>query len=439
MNSTPELAGERRGPRVTTTGPRTLAEARDVVEAESLKRREETNDPRIHLSQSSLAKHRECPQLWFYETDLRLAAQPGLTYPVALTLGSWWHAVRAADALTRGRRLESLKDGGVPESITTTNGGPTFANTATMEEVLEGAADAWARMNGRERGSWMDQRPESLPDSLARMNRQYLARWAEDREHEHPLAVEIAFSRPMGEDSNGDQLVLDGIGDELYWDARRKMVVLRDAKAEKEIAASSSANDMHKSQLQLYAWGLAHVVAEWGLGPIRALSFDRARTAVPAEPKLTTQGNLAKSPSDYMLETYLEWVATKPTWGEEGAYYVSGAKKGQPKFGTYDAPDPKEIERLTSPVWLDRWHERTLAPVNRNVVAAHLRSAYHTARDVETTKLNIERYGETTRNLGRHCDWCRMSELCRTQMVGGPRGEYVLEELGLHQQAPRGR
>ena len=53
--------------------------------------------------------------------------------------------------------------------------------------------------------------------------------------------------------------------------------------------------------------------------------------------------------TDYDLETYALWALGPDgdgvPWGEPDAYYVSGAKKGQPKFGLYRL-DPKVAENL---------------------------------------------------------------------------------------------
>lgn len=397
----------------------------------------------ITLSQSVLGKHRECPQKWHYEVQRGLAPTPGLKYPVALVLGSWWHALRAVEALTRGRALGSLVEGGTPETILTHNGGPTFdPQTATVEDVLEGARKFHARLTGVERESWLDQRGEPLEASLRRMDAAYTSRWHQARATEYPLAVELKFSREMGRDDaeggTGRPLVLEGIADELYWDDMRRMVVLRDHKTARTLDAHTSAQDMMLSQMQVYAWGLAPTVNVWGRGPIRATSYDRVRTAVPSTPALTATGSLSKSVTDYDVETYRAWAATEPTWGKPGEFYVSGAKKGKPKFGTY-AEDPAVIERLTTPKEMDKWQARTLVPLNRSIVQSHLRAAFHTALDVERSKKRVADYGETIRNLGRGCEWCPMAELCRAEMAGGPQAEYEPEEFGLYVRPARGR
>ena len=391
----------------------------------------------VKLSQSVLSKYRECPQKGYYEVERRLQRRPSQIYPVALTIGSWWHALRAADALARGRRLGTLVEGGVPEEITTTNGGPKFPNTASVADIIRGASRFMETLTQMERASWDDQRSETLPQTLLRMEKGYRRRWSSTFDNDRPLAVEIPFSREIVT-MDGTTYVLEGIADELYWDERLHMVVLKDHKAQAELKASTSGTDLMLSQLQVYQWGLDPVVESWGLGPIRAVSYDRARTAVPATPKITVNGTLAKTPSDFDLDTYLSFVGEGVSWGTEGEYVRSGKNAGKPKFGVYEV-DQRVVQDLSTPEAQARWFDRTLTPVNRHVVDTHVVSAVLTAQQIEASREMVKQRGHTIRNFGRHCEFCPMAEICRAEMSGGPRAFFDPEDFNLRVAPPRDR
>lgn len=392
----------------------------------------------ITISQSNLNLHRECPQKWTYRTLRGLDRRPSLNFPAALVIGSWWHAVKAAHAITRGRDLGSLPEDRIPETITTVNGGPILPNTATVGDVFEEMSAYWSRLPALERASYVDQRDESLLDTLNRLWDRHLARWGEDEKHEHPLAVEFPFRKRITTTDDGTEMYLEGIADEIYLDTRTGMVVLRDSKAEADLPAATLADDMMKSQLQVYGWGLNGVVKEWGHGPIRMISYDRIRTVRPATPKVTVSGSLAKTPSDYDLTTYLAWAEAGVPWGKVGEYVASGANKGKPKFGVYEV-EPKVVENLSKTAEQDKWSRRTLTPLNKNIVMSHMRAAVGTALDVENTKARVSEHGEATRNFGRQCGWCPFAELCRAEMVGGPGGDYDPEDYGLYLAPKRDR
>lgn len=391
----------------------------------------------IELSQSVLGKHRECPQKWHYEVERRLAPKPSDVYPVSLAIGSWWHALMAAHYLGMGRLKGTLVEGGIPENITTTNGGPILPVDIDPSGVLMMAEQFYLNLTDQERTSWDEQRSETLPETLDRMYATYTERWAEREEFCEPLAVEMPLRRSILTDDSGDEYVLTGIADLIYYDTEKRIVVLVDHKTAKTIDSDSSADAM-LTQMPLYTWGLDPVVADWGYGPIRALSYDRIRTAIPATPKVTATGTLAKTPSDYDFATYSKWVASGVPWGEEGVYYKTGKKAGEPKFGVYEA-EQAVVERLLSPEEQARWADRTLRPVNPNAVMTHLQAAVMTAEEVERSRARVAEMGHTVRNFGKQCDYCPMFELCRAEMSGGPGSEFDPAEFGLVVRPPRDR
>ena len=77
------------------------------------------------------------------------------------------------------------------------------------------------------------------------------------------------------------------------------------------------------------------------------------------------------------------------------------------------------------------WHQRTLVPLNSNMIRAHLVSAMDTAADAARTRERALAEGAAARNLGGACKWCDFAALCRAQIAGGPDGEYPLAQYGL--------
>src|SRR5262245_21690700 len=113
-------------------------------------------EPAVELhysSHSSLTHHRRCPQLWFYihvkRYEVRL--EEGGDAAVERDFGSWWHALRAADSIARGRELGSLQ--WVPLELRTVNDGPRIpTNNVGVVDVLLRAK------------SWYDSLPPSTRD-----------------------------------------------------------------------------------------------------------------------------------------------------------------------------------------------------------------------------------------------------------------------------------
>lgn len=411
-------------------------------------------NPALSVSYSSLTLHRQCPQAWSYRY-LRGLDKAGTA--VARDLGSWWHLVRAMDALQHGLSLDSLRS--IPKRLSTgandltltlatadLNGDiplpaagskyrlPNGKTVPVSSEAAIAIAAAWWRtIGGDEQDAWIEESGEALPDRLAYMEARYQERWADDRASEVPLAVEHKFRREV---PNGSGATIPGVVDLIYLDTRRNLVVVRDAKSNRQLAAADSADDLSDSQVHLYGWGVNEEVETWGHGPVSALSYDRARSAPPKSPAVTqTAGSLSKSVTDYDLHTYLTWAAGPDgrgvPWGTEGEYVKTGKRAGEPKFGRYVAED-SVIEKLSHPAALSIWHQRTLTPLNHNIIKAHLQAVSDTQQQAERTVAQFTEHGSAPRNFTRQgCKWCDYNRLCRAELIGGPGGEYPPEDYGL--------
>jgi hypothetical protein len=401
----------------------------------------------VRASYSSLSTHRTCPQKFFYRYVMRLT-EPDTAPTPERDFGSWWSVFRATDALERGRKLDSLK--ATPRVFHGVDEGPEFdQRTVTLGDVMDAATIWWRQRTPEVQEAWLSVLGESLPARLRTLNDAYYAEWGDQIATERPLGVEVKWERvlprPVGDSAWQDtegmpDIVLMGTLDEVYFDSARRIVVVRDGKSSKQLSAQSHVDDMMDSQLQVYGWGAAPLVAAWGMGPIRAVAFDRARSVAPKPPHLTLSGTLAvrggePTISATDLATYLAWAKGADgegvPWGEEGVFYKTGAKAGEPKFGRYTA-DERIIARLSTPAERSRWFQRQPVPLNLAIVRSHLRAAVDTATDIWRTEKRSARTGEAGRNLVKTtCGWCDYSALCRAQMIGGADGQYELAEYGL--------
>lgn len=408
-------------------------------------------NPAERLSYSALTKHRQCPQAWTYRY-LRGLEQDSNALRVEADFGSWWHALRAAEAIERGLTLSTLRF--APPEITTSTSGPVFHRCGSFENetfngrysvngepgapittslVIDAAIGEWQSFSPEVREIWLSKLGGTLPDRLAYVDKTWRERYADDLANEAPIAVELKFSKALP----GTSAALTGYLDLVYLDFKRNLVVVRDLKTSKKLDAAESADDLMDSQLHLYAWGANDLVKGWmdGRG-IGAVSYDRARSIAPKAPQITVSGTLSKSVTDYDLHTYLAWLTENASdggvaWGEPETYYVSGAKAGKAKFGVYRAED-SVIARLTAPAQEAVWFQRTLVPLNMNVVRAHVRAVIDTAEDAQRTVERFARTGEAARNLSRKgCAWCFARELCRAELMGGIGGDYPLADFGL--------
>ena len=417
-------------------------------------------DPTLRVSYSSMTKHRQCPQAWSYRY-LRGLETTGPT--TARDLGSWWHLVRAMDSIERGTALGSLRF--VPDTLQTGAEGlvlrrdPDSPSTdgndprecyrlpngtkvpATREVALAVTAAYWRTLGGDEQDGWVEEIGEPLPDRIAYMDARWRERWADDLPHEAPLGVEVKFQRLLpaepGDTGTVSGAVLIGYVDEVYLDTRRSLVVARDHKTHRTMPSQSAADDLSDSQTHLYGWGAAPLVEEWGHGTISALSYDRVRSAKPKTPTVTVSGGLSKSVSDYDRHTY-ETFAAGPDgagvpWGTPDTWVQSGPRKGKPKWGTYEA-DPAVAEKLSTPAAQSGWHQRTLTPLNANIVKAHLAATVHTRTEAVRTMAFFDEHAEAPRNFTRQgCKWCDYAKLCRAELLGGTGGDYALDQFNLTQ------
>lgn len=431
-------------------------------------------------SYSAMKLHRKCPQAFTYRYIFGLEEESDEPTPYR-TLGIWWSVLRAVESLVRGRAAESLVF--IPEKLSDKGEGFEFdPHAAEVSDVFEGAERRWKGMSANERDTFTQALGGTLPERLRNM----FDLWDEANrtrfEREAPLGAEVYWERelPRPESDARWSLVdsekvptmkLIGYVDEVYFDRERGMVVVRDHKSAKDLSRGNSAlDDLMDSQLMLYAWGITPLLKENGLQAPRAVGYDRVRSVAPKEPVLTAAGGLSKSVTAYDLDTYRRWAMTdtRPSdddlwgmvpegedearqeefdrlaehrdklepgrmWGKFGEFYASGAKKGQPKFGIYEL-DPKVLENLSTPAEKARWVARTLTPVNRHMLEAHLRTAVDSALDIFETTKRVQETGAAARNLDRMgCSFCEFAPLCQAQLIGGPRGEYELEAYGLRQ------
>lgn len=367
-------------------------------------------------SYTSLVLHRECPQAWQYKYLQGL--QPIDDLSIWRDFGNWWHAYRAAFTIRSGEW--TLQE--VPDVIEVDKDNGPFLETSTItpESVLEEAHRWWQRLPGEEKALWEEQIGASLTGRLLIADDRWRTHWADDRKREEPLTVEMEWTREVT-----PGYLLRGKIDEVYRDSRRNLVVVRDYKSVKRMQASTTATDMMDSQLHLYAWGGAPKIKSWGKGSVMAVSYDRISSVAPRPPLLTLAGRIRLhngQPSISMcdLQTYLEWCASHPEY--EGTKTVSP--------GIY-REDPVIVEKLSTPAAQNMWHDRTLVPVNLNLIRAHLQSAHDSMVDIDRTLERVEKTGEAPRNLSKRCDWCDFQGLCLAQMIGGADGEYPLEDFGL--------
>lgn len=411
-----------------------------------------------YASHSSLVKHRECPQRWYYGHVRKLARDETQDAAVERDMGSWWHMLLAADGIERGRATGSIRY--VPEKLTGVDGGPEL-DTGEIDlvgHILDLAEAWWGRQSVTTQESWAERLGEDLPGRLRALYGRWLAQWAREHADEQVLAVELRWERrlpsveqPVQQPGGGfvplrvdPNVVLVGYVDVIIYDRRRHVVIARDYKAKKKLAAQTTADDMMDSQLQLYAWGADPLVRPWGLGGIGATAYDRARMVRPTEPKITASGGLSKSVTDYDLQTYLDWAKGPDgqgvPWGVEGEFFKSGPRKDEPKYGLYQV-EQKEVERLSTPAAVSAWFQRTgPTPLNVHLVRAHLRAAVDSAVDMGLSYERVKLEGSAARNLSiNNCRYCDFTGLCRTEMVGGAEGDYDLTDYGLTAKRESGR
>lgn len=385
-------------------------------------------------SYSQLQTYRACPQRWYY--SYRLGLQRPETDTMAMDFGSWWHLLRACDSIDRGRELESLRYAPEALEIPCEAGMLDTAGDDLQGQFWDVLDQWWEKLDPVLQEGWEEAYSEPVPARLRALNAAWRREYGGSTDEE-PLAVEVWWTRPLSV-VVGDQVIelrLGGFVDEVYWDNRREMVVIRDHKTHTAaLSPRTSADDLTDGQLHLYAWGINPLVGTWGLPAkgVGAVAYDRVRTAKPKTPKLNLDGTLSKSITDYDAHTYTEWVG-------HGVYF-EGRKKNGEGSGMY-LPDPELVEALSTEAARSKWFQRTRTPINRNVVRAHLQSAVDTVRDQVNVRARIAVSQEAPRNLGRECKYCPFVELCRVEMLKGPMPPEELAEsleiFGLTPKKPR--
>lgn len=362
-------------------------------------------------SYSGITLHRSCPQAWSYQQLYGLGRPPSSDPKVEARFGTWWHALRAAESIERGRRLGTIKH--VPEKIKCADGGTELI--VADHEDLQGAvlhlAEAWwSEQPEDHKALWAEKLGGDLPTLLPALDERYREHHKDDTENEEPIAVEVKWTRQLP----GSETILLGYTDEVYRDRKRGLVVVRDHKTAKQLSALNAADDMLNSQLHLNAWGLKDRLEEWGCGPVQAISYERVNSIAPTTPKLTQAGRLSKQVTNFDLRTYLAFC-------ESPEAKAKGYK-----------PEQSQLDRIKAPAYNTRWFQRTLTPINRNIAKAHLQAAIDSEQDSRRTVERVQRRGEAPRNMtGAACRWCDFAKLCRAQMIAGPDGEFQLSEYGL--------
>ena len=386
--------------------------------------------PKLWASYSQLTAHRKCPQAWAYSFERRLEKDDPLDVKVERDMGSWWHALRAADAIVRGRKHDSLRK--VPELVKTVDHGPTFpTNQITVDQVLADSIVWWEQQTPLVQETWIEKLGGSTPQRLAELDDRWHDRWEDEIATEQPLAVEMGWGRDLPKFPGPDGSVTDpnarlvGYIDEVYLDTKRQIVVVRDNKTHKTLAAQTTADDMMDSQLQLYAWGASPEITSWGIGQIKATAYDRIRTVKAKTPSVTQAGTLSKSITDFDLYTYAAW-----SLGDGRGVPYPGRKADGSGAGFYQ-PDAAVIEKLSTPAAISAWYQRTLTPLNLNLIRVHLRAAVDSAADVALSRARFAVTGEAARNLTERCRYCDFVRLCRTEMVGGISTDIELSDYYL--------
>lgn len=376
-------------------------------------------DPLTWASYSSTRTHGACAQKWHYSYLLGLEKLPDPTdAKVELNFGIWWHALRAADAIERGRRHGSLVI--TPRRISVPDGADQIDTKGDQLRfaVIASAGKWWDDLSDEHGGLWIEKLGEPLVPRLRALDQRWADRWGDELVHQYPVAVEAKWVRPVP-GTNGVELL--GYVDEVYRDVKRNLVVVVDHKTGKNISDRRAADDMMDSQTHLYAWGLAPQLEAAGLR-VNAVSYDRVRSPKATEPKLNQSGTLSKTVTQFDLQTYLDWVA-------EGQEYPGRAKDGS-QAGVYEA-EQSVIDRISTPAWKAQWLDRTLVPLNVNLVREHLQAAADAMVDMATTDRRVRQRGSAARNPGDACRWCDFASLCLAQMLGGTRGVYPLGDFGL--------
>lgn len=397
---------------------------------------------------SHLATLRKCEARWSYQYVEGL--EP-IYSSANMVLGTWFHAVRAADTIAaygpsgentllmlpeeldlphKPMQVQPPDEDAVVRGIFPVNNMFSVEGALDGDLVIEAAAAWWTHHAGEafhedfhKRYSGVD-----LSDHLKGLRDRYRDRWDEqDRGTLTPLLVEFKWRAMIP----GTDVMLQGTVDEVLLDTRFNLVVIRDYKTHGQWPSESDiVLDLMGSQLHLYAWGVAQMLSEMDLGVPTSgrlvLEYDRIRTKVPATPQLTQMGSLSKSVTDYDLWTYMRWATVPPDHDLPDDHYLRypGRKKDGSQSGVYEVEDGV-VESLRADA--DAFFRRRRFPANESVVRTHVKNAVRDAQVMkETTPENARR------STGGHCSWCPMLMLCRAQMFGEiDTTDYDPEDYGL--------
>lgn len=368
------------------------------------------------VSFSSSSLFGKCHQAWHYRY-LRHLDQAESKPPTKRDFGSWWHALRAADAITRGDQIGSLVHH--QDRIETTDDGPTIpvrlgpGETPLVEAVLAAATRWWGDQTEDYKAAFTEALREPLVPRLQHLDRAYRETYADSIGSEHPVAVEVPLELPLRFDG-GTTTRFIGFIDEIYRDTRRGFLVVRDHKTHDNLDGFTSETDLMDSQLHLYAWAAGRCFDDLN-GQIKAVVYDRVRSIAPREPKLTLTGTLSKSVTDYDLDTYRRWAA-----GPDGkGVPFEGRKKDGSGAGVY-VGEEKILAALDAPEARAKWCRKNLTPLNRKVVQAHVQMLADRVREMPGVVARINSTHAASRSMSRSaCMYCPYADLCRAQMLGG--------------------
>lgn len=395
---------------------------------------------RVQSHYSSIMLHRKCPQAWQFRYVLGLSRPETSGAKPYMDYGTWFGAMRSAEALERGRAYGSLIE--KPKKLvvmrkTQFREEISFDEAiVTPKQILEACVQWWKTEATDDLyiEEWTKTLGEPCPLRLKNGFVRWRDEWGEAAKKEHPLGVEIFWKRALPRPALDAEwhtqggkplpdMVLIGYIDEMYRDVERDILVVRDNKTTSRMPTQSSVDDMLDSQLQFYAWGVTPKLFELSLPRPRAVAYDRAMSVACAKPALNLNGTLSAKSKIWDIRTYREWVAAGQTY--------AGRKKDGSDGGTY-VIDPVVVANLTDPAWRAQFHQRTLTPVNEKIVQAHLRAAVDTVTDAWRTAQRTAVTFEGARNLSKdNCRWCDYVSICRAQMFGGPEGQYDLREHAL--------
>lgn len=372
-------------------------------------------DPTV-VSPSSLGTYRTCPKKFEY-SSLRRLRPKDMGVLILREYGSWWHALRAADSIAASRVQDGAPPKFLPDTLSTGDMGPTLPVTPdiTGNAVLLAAQRFWDSLPFEMQERWAEKTGAPLPEHLTEMDRRWAEAWQDEFANERLIAVELAFEVPIADTG----VSLRGRVDEVYYDKRLNLVVVRDHKTNGNIDPSESLDDLLDSQLHLYAWGVSVAL---GIN-VGAVGYDRARSKPAAQPALTKAGGLSKSTTDYDLHAYLAFT--------DEPVPFPGLKKDGSGAGEY-LRDEKVVERLSTPGERDKWNRRTLDPVIPRMVRGHLQEAVATGEgQAEARRRFLDpSIGPIPRNLSRQgCKSCDFVMLCLDEMRTNQRLEPI--EYGL--------